>query len=180
MNDAASLDTWTPKFQEWLEFAGPLLAKGKAQEAFAKYPWYTTTGDPYARLDKPAKEARVAIVTTGGYSIEGDQEPFAKIPNFDGKTPEIRDIPLDVDRSKLRIDHVGYDHRFAEEDINVNLPLDRLSELVDKGELGALADETPVLMGLQPNVGPLIRETIPELVSRFQAEAVDLALLVPS
>jgi D-proline reductase (dithiol) PrdB len=94
--------------------------------------------------------------------------------------PEIRWIPLDVDRSKLRIDHVGYDHRFAEEDINVNLPFDRLSELVEQGEIGSIARETPVLMGLQPNVAPLIRDTIPELVARFQADSVEAALLVPS
>ena len=120
------------------------------------------------------------MVTTGGYSIEGPQDPFNPGPSFGDSPVGVRVIPLDVDRSKLRIDHFGYDHRFAEEDINVNLPLDRLSELVDKGELGALMGDSSVLMGLIPNVGPLIRETIPELVSRFEAEAVDLALLVPS
>ncbi len=29
----------------------------------------------------------------------------------------------------------AYDHRFAEEDINVNLPFDRLAELVEAGEI---------------------------------------------
>ena len=37
-----------------------------------------------------------------------------------------------------------------------------------------------LLMGLVPNVAPLIRETIPALVQRFRDDAVDAVLLVPS
>jgi len=36
------------------------------------------------------------------------------------------------------------------------------------------------LMGLQPNVTPIIENTIPEIVSAFKADEVDLALLIPS
>ncbi len=189
MSDAAALDSWLPRFEEWREFALPLIAEGKTKEAFGKYPWFSRTSEgsstskgaePFARLDKPASQARFGLVTTGGYSIEGEQEPMKPIPNFDGRTPQMRTIPLDVDRSKLRIHHPGYDHRFAEEDINVNLPFDRLTELVEAGEIGSVSPDTPVLMGLVPNVAPLIRETIPALVQRFRDDAVDAVLLVPS
>ena len=180
MSDEASIEAWLPRFEEWKRFALPLLQKGKAKDAFAKYPWFTTSGEPFTRLGKPASEARFGLVTTGGYSIEGAQDPVIGLPRFGDETPEIRTIPLDVDQSKLRIDHMGYDHRFAEEDVNVNLPLDRLSELAASGEIGGVAPETPVLMGLQPNVAPLIRETIPALVERFQADEVEAVLLVPS
>ena len=180
MSEEARLEAWQPKFKEWVEFALPLLGKGKAKDAFAKYPWFSTEGDPFVRLAKPAAEARFGLVTTGGYSIEGVQEPVKGLPSFDDSTPAIRDIPLDVDPTQLRIDHMGYDHRFAKEDINVNLPLDRLQELVKNGEIGSLQNQVPVLMGLQPNVAPLLRETIPELVARFKSDGVEAALLVPS
>ncbi len=183
MTDQAALDRWVSRFDAWKEEAVPQIMKGKAKEAFASYPWFSAPeeeGDPFTRLDKPARQARFGLVTTGGYSIEGEQPAFVPMPNFDDKTPEIRMIPFDVDRSKLRIDHPGYDHRFAEEDINVNLPFDRLTELVQSGEIGSMSTDTPVLMGLQPNVVPLIRETIPTLVTRFQADGVEAALLVPS
>ncbi|MCP4005279.1 MAG: hypothetical protein GY725_13895 [bacterium] len=75
----------------------------------------------------------------------------------------MRAIPIDVDHSKLRIDHVAYDHRFAEEDINVNLPLDRLAELEKAGEFGSLARNTYVTMGLQPNTEPLLGQLIRKL-----------------
>ncbi|MCZ6664391.1 MAG: glycine/sarcosine/betaine reductase selenoprotein B family protein [Gammaproteobacteria bacterium] len=180
MTDEAGLEAWQSKFEEWVEFAKPLMPQGKAKEAFARYPWYATEDDPFARLQKPASETRFGLVTTGGYSIEGEQEPMRGYPTFGDETPQIRRIPMDVDRSKLKINHPGYDHKYAEEDINVNLPFDRLNELVNDGTIGSLSSETLVLMGLQPNVAPLIRETIPQIAAAFQADNVEAALLVPS
>lgn len=180
MSDAATLDAWVPKFEAWKAFAIPLFGEGKPKEAFSKYPWFTTEGEPFARLAKPAKESRFALITTGGYSIEGVHEPFTGLPDFGDAAPQLHTIPLDVDRSKLGINHHGYDHRFAKQDINVNLPLDRLRELEAAGEIGAIAHDTEVLMGLVPNVAPLIKETIPALVEKFRGGAVDAALLVPS
>ena len=51
---------------------------------------------------------------------------------------------------------------------------------MDNGELGSVAEETVVLMGLVPNVEPLINETIPRIVERFRSDSVEAALLVPS
>ncbi|MBW2293744.1 MAG: hypothetical protein JRG94_15740 [Deltaproteobacteria bacterium] len=180
MSDVRSLESWSPKFATWVETAVPLLQEGNPKKAFASYPWFTTEGASFTRLDKPAKEARFALITTGGYSIEGPQDPFSPIPSFDDSRAEIRTIPLDVDRSKLRIDHAGYDHRFAKEDVNVNLPLDRLGELAEAGEIGSIAEQTHVVMGLQPNVGPLLNQLIPELVETLSADDIEAVLLVPS
>ncbi len=158
----------------------PRLAEGKAKEAFSKYPWFTTEGEPFARLAKPAKESRFALITTGGYSIEGVHEPFTGMPDFGDAAPLVHTVPLDVDRSKLGIKHMGYDHRFAKEDINVNLPLDRLSELEKAGEIGAISSDTEGVMGLIPNVVPLVEQTIPALVEKLRSDSVEAALLVPS
>ena len=180
MSDAASLADWQAKFSQWVDFAKPLLPQGKAKEAFAEYPWFTTSDDPFAKLDKPVSEARFGLVTTGGYSIEGVHEPFTGLPNFGDDVPEFHVIGLDVDPSQLRIDHVGYDHRFAKEDHNVNLPVDRLAEMVNDGEIGSVAPDSIVLMGLIPNVVPLIETTIPRIVEKFRSDSVEAALLVPS
>lgn len=180
MSDAASLADWQGGFEEWVEFAKPMFPQGKAKEAFAKYPWFTTEGEPFERLAKPVSETRFGLLTTGGYSIEGEQEPMRGYPTFGDEVPQIRPIPLDVERSKLKINHPGYDHRFAKEDVNANLPFDRLSEMVADGTIGSLSETTLVLMGLQPNVAPLINETIPTIIETFKADGVEAALLVPS
>jgi D-proline reductase (dithiol) PrdB len=180
MGDAANLETWAPSFEQWKTEALPRIAEGKTREAFGSYPWFQTEGDPFARLAKPVSETRFGLITTGGYSISGEQEPMKPVPNFGGDTPQLREIPIDVDRSKLEINHPGYDHRFAEEDINVNLPLDRLRELAEAGEIGSIAATTHVLMGLVVDVAPLLRETVPMLVEKLRAEDVEAVLLVPS
>ena len=178
--DAPSLKDWKIKYEEWTGIAVPLFKEGKAKEAMAQYPWFTTQGEPFTKLNKPLSEARVGLVTTGGYSIEGEQEPMRAYPTFGDEVPQVRRIPVDVDRSRLRIDHPGYDHKYAEEDMNANLPFDRLNELVEEGVIGSLSSETVMLMGLQPNVEPLIEQAIPEIVGAFQRDEVDLVLLVPS
>ena len=180
MSDVAGTEGWIPKFDSWKEFALPLLKQGKPKEAMAKYPWFTTQGDPFARLGKPVSETRFGLVTTGGYSIEGVHKPFTGQPDFSGAAPEVHVVPLDADRTKFRIDHKGYDHRFAEEDYNVNLPLDRLQELAEAGEIGSVSQDTLALMGLVMDVVPLIKVTIPQIAERFRSDGVEAALLVPS
>lgn len=180
MSDESYLADWQPTYETWKENALPMLMQGKGKEAFETYPWFKPRSAPFVRPAKPLSEARVGLVTTGGYSIEGEQEPFDLSRPLRDMAPELRAIPLGVDRSKLRIDHMGYDHRFAKEDLNVNLPLDRLAELAEEGKLGSVAPTTHVLMGMQPNVAPLVLETIPHLAERLRSEDVDVALLVPS
>jgi hypothetical protein len=180
MVDAASLETWKESYTGWREKALVMFREGKTKEAFGSYPWFQTEGDPFVRLGKPSADTRFGLVTTGGYSITGEQEPMLAMPNLGGATPEIREIPIDVDQTRLEINHPGYDHRFAKEDVNVNLPLDRLRELAARGEIGSVAPMTQVLMGLVVDVAPLIQETIPELVSRLRAAEVEAVLLVPS
>jgi len=180
MSDSVTLSTWEPKFEAWKQECMPLLAEGKAKEAFSKYPWYPTQGDPFVRLAKPASQTRFGLVTTGGYSVEGEHEPFSGLPDFSATAPDYHVIGLDADPSKFRIDHFGYDHRFAKEDHNANLPFDRLKEMVADGELGSIANDSIVLMGLVPNVRPLVESTIPDLVDKFQSDGVEAALLVPS
>ena len=180
MSDLDSTEGWKKNYEEWASFAKPMFKEGKAKEAFGKYPWFTTKGEPLTPLDRPASETRFGLLTTGGYSIEGEQEPMRGYPTFGDEVPQIREIPFDVDRSKLVINHPGYDHRFAKEDNNANLPFDRLTEMVADGALGSLAQDSLVLMGLQPNVEPLIRETIPAIIEKFRADDVRAVLLVPS
>lgn len=180
MSDASKLDAWAPDYQAWRTEAIAMMKDGKTAEAFGTYPWYTTEGDPFARLAKPASETRFGLITTGGYSIEGEQDPMRPIPNLGGDEPQVREIPIDVDQGKLVIHHPGYDHRFAKEDVNVNLPLDRLREMADAGEIGSVAPTTQVLMGLVVDVAPLLETTIPQLLERLRSEGAEAALLVPS
>ena len=169
MSDAKGLAAWKPRFEAWKEKALPLMAEGKAKDAFGIYPWYATEGDPFAKLAKPARETRFGLVTTGGYSIEGVHEPFTGLPEFSDAAPAIHAVPLDVDASKLTIHHVGYDHRFAKEDPNANLPVDRLKEMAGRrrARLGGRRD--PRADGPHPQRGAADRADPPGDRAAFSA-----------
>ncbi|MEE9256752.1 MAG: glycine/sarcosine/betaine reductase selenoprotein B family protein [bacterium] len=136
-------------------------------------------GDPWADLDKPLAECRVAIVTTAGVHLK-DQPPFdMKNPNGD---PTFREIPDDAPRDQLTITHNYYDHRSADRDINVVFPLDRLSDLAAEGRIAGRAAAHLGFMGHidGPLVERLINETAPEAARRLIAAGADCVVLTPA
>ena len=65
-------------------------------------------------------------------------------------------------------------------DVNISYPIDRLRELVTRGELGALAPNGYSFMGAQRDLTRIANETGPEVAARLRAEGVDVALLTPT
>lgn len=142
------------------------------------YPWRTIDPVPRATLRRPLREARVALVTTGGLVPAGQ-------PDFDesvkGGDFSYRVIPGDVDVQSLGESHrsESFDHRGVERDRNLAFPLDRLRELAAAGEIGEIAPRHLSYMGSLTAPGRLVRFTAPEGVSLLVEDRVDVALLVP-
>ena len=65
-------------------------------------------------------------------------------------------------------------------DINISFPIDRLRELVARGELGGLAPSCYSFMGAQRETARIESETGPEVGRRLAAEGVDVALITPT
>jgi len=135
--------------------------------------------DPWALLPKPLARCRIALVTTGGVHLRS-QPPF-DMRNPDGD-PTFREIPAGTPRGNLVITHDYYDHRDADRDLNVILPLDRLEELAREGRV---AGPAPLHLGFMGHVdGPLverlIRETAPAAARRLAEAGADAVLLAPA
>lgn len=134
---------------------------------------------PWSEPRKPLHEAVVALVTTGGVHLT-TQEPF-DMTDPDGD-PTFREVPVDALRSSLAITHDYYDHRDAERDVNLVLPLDRLGEMVAAGVLGGLHGVAYSFMGHigGPHLETLQKESAPEVARKLADAKVDYALLVPA
>jgi D-proline reductase (dithiol) PrdB len=65
-------------------------------------------------------------------------------------------------------------------DLNITFPVDRLGELVARGELGGLPPNHYSFMGAQREVTRIERETGPEVGRRLRAEGVELVLITPT
>ena len=126
---------------------------------------------PWSRFTKPLDQSKVALVTTGGVFVEG-QEPFRERGD-----DTFREIARETSGDRFRIWHPEYDTGPASEDMNCIFPLDRFKELEAEGIIGRLAQQNYSFMGLIPDPTHLIEETAPEAGRRLVDAGVDAAFL---
>ena len=122
--------------------------------------------------------SRLAVISTGGFYIEGEQEPFDE-PDMLGRY-DIRLLPVSSQASGFSISHTHYDHAAANEDRQVLLPIEHLNEMVAAGEIGELAPNIISFMGYQPDVTRVIDETIPSVLNAVQQMGANAAILIPA
>ncbi len=143
------------------------------------YQWKRIDPVPWAEPRKSLAESRVGLVVHA-CMVMPNQPPFnAEQP---GNDPSIRIVPSDVDPRVLVNTYPGqgFDHAGLQADPNLLIPLDRLREMVGRGEIGELAPRTVSLCGHVTKPKVLIEETAPEIARMFVEGGVDVALLVPA
>lgn len=132
-------------------------------------------GIPWAVVGKPLNKSRVALVTTGGIYVEGQDTYDLDKQGGDYSFREIsRDAPVD----QLRVKHRGYDTSGPEADMNCVFPLQRLLEMESEGKIGELAPTAYSFMGLiNANTNALMEETAPEVARRLKQAGVDAVFI---
>jgi D-proline reductase (dithiol) PrdB len=137
---------------------------------------------PWTPVAKPLAEARVALLSTSGLSMQGDP-PFDM--DFERKHPTRGDaswraLRADATGDTIEANHLHIDTSYVRRDINVALPLDRLRELVAEGVVGSMAETHYSTMGYQGNdTSEQEQVSAPAIAARMKSEEVDLALLAP-
>jgi hypothetical protein len=166
--EACSVAALADLLEEWEEKGVTLAGERARTPEVGPTPW--------SLLRVPVRQAKFALVTTGGFYVEG-QEPY----QTDG--PEglgdwsFRPIPRDTPRERIRVTHAHYDLSGPRKDINCVFPLDRFVELEREGVIGRLADTNYSFMGYIQRPELLVSETAPEVARRLKAEGVDAAFL---
>lgn len=134
---------------------------------------------PWFKPRKPLREAVVALVTTGGVHLAAEQPFDMTDPNGD---PSFREVQVDTPRELLTITHDYYDHRDADRDLNLVLPIDRLKEMQEAGALGRLHSTAYSFMGHidGKHLETFQRESVPKVARMLAKAKVDYVLLVPA
>lgn len=152
-----------------------LLAKEKG--AYEGYPYVELPDpQPLRPLRVPLAQARVALVSSGGLSVPG-QEPF-DAASLEGD-PRVGIIPGPGPLPVWRIDHGHYDPTAATQDYNTVFPIDPLRALVEAGGVGSLAPRHIAFHGFQADAAAVLGTIAPAIAAPLLADAVDAALLVP-
>jgi D-proline reductase (dithiol) PrdB len=142
------------------------------------YRWRSNELRAVAPIRRPLPEARIALVSSAGLVLAGD-EPFDM--RLRGGDPSYRIVPSEADPASLVDSHrsEAFDHAGMRDDPNLAFPLERMRELEAAGVIGSLAPRAVSVMGSITAPGRFVRETAPAIVELLRADRVDGALLVP-
>jgi hypothetical protein len=137
---------------------------------------------PFTPMRKPLAECTVALVSTAGvarhddvpFDCEGERrDPWWGDPTF-------RVIPLGTTEREVRLYHMHIDPRFGEADLDVVLPMRRLTELAGEGVVGRPAPRHYSIMGYILDPTELVAKTAPAMAQQMRRDGVDAAALVPA
>ena len=153
------------------------------RKSMLEWPCIEPENTPWTPMVKPLSECKVALVTTAGLHIRGDK-PFVQdkaMPRTGGDT-SYRVIPRGTAAKDIVQSHtsIAFDYAGIYRDINVTFPIDRLQELVDRGEIGSLSDNYYSYMGALIDVTGISEESGPEVAQRLKAEGAEVVLLTPT
>ncbi|GLB81415.1 hypothetical protein SRL2020226_39480 [Mycobacterium kiyosense] len=124
-------------------------------------------------VHKPVPELTVGLLVSLGAHAPG-QEPLQRTNDL-----SYRLIPRTVPSDQIVFDHATPARFWADEDLNVAFPRDRMAELEAEGTIGALAPDAVSILGSITKWKQLATETAPRIRDEFRRQHVDLVLVVP-
>lgn len=163
-------------YDKWVEEGWAEFEAGNVLDVVKRYPLIVSEDVPWTPYTGKPSEQTLALVTSGGLYLKDRQAPF-NTTSIHGD-PSFREIPRSAQQDDFGIAHVHYDHSLAEQDINVIFPLARLIELEREKAIGRVA-QTHYSFSYVNDVVTLLTESVPQLLQKLRAAAVDILLLVP-
>jgi D-proline reductase (dithiol) PrdB len=124
-------------------------------------------------LRKPVAQSTVGMFVSCGAQLTEDP------PLGETEDTSFRLLHRDTPLSKLVISHKTAVRKWAEEDLNVAYPLDRMRELEAEGAIGRLAHTAVSMVGSIQRFTELLEKTVPAIKRIYDSQGVDLVLLFP-
>lgn len=156
------LDQWEEK--------GMAIVAGRAQSPIE------LDATPWTPLRVPIREARLALVTTGGFHLK-TQEPYETDGPENLGDWSFRAIPRTATADEMDVAHIHYDLSGPREDRNCVFPIDRAAEMHAEGLIGSLNDTYYSFMGFIQKPDLLASETAPEVARLLKNDGVDVAVI---
>ncbi|MGH9970721.1 MAG: glycine/sarcosine/betaine reductase selenoprotein B family protein [Pyrinomonadaceae bacterium] len=168
------IDQWRKQYADWQREQRGACTNGEVGES---YPFVKNRRAPFTPARRALPMLNLALISSAGIYIDGTN-PF-DVHAAEGDLT-FREIPSEVTAADLCIAARGYDPAAAQQDINAQLPLERLEEFEANGIIGQLNPVFWSFCGFIPNAARLVDEMLPELVERVKRYEVQAALLIPA
>ena len=137
---------------------------------------------PWTPLSRPLQECTVALISTGAVALNTD-EPFdqeGERQNPWWGDPSYRILPATATEKDVTVYHLHINAQFAAQDLNCLMPIQRLNELAESGEIGRVAPHHYSIMGYILRPRTLLETTTPAIIRHLHEDAVDMVVLIPA
>jgi D-proline reductase (dithiol) PrdB len=128
---------------------------------------------PMVAVNKPVSELTIGLLVSLGAHAPG-QEPLQRTNDL-----SYRVIPRSVPSEQISFSHATPARLWADKDLNVAFPRDRLAELEAEGTIGALASDAVSILGSISKWDALATNVADRIRDEFTRQNVDLVLVVP-
>jgi D-proline reductase (dithiol) PrdB len=152
-------------------------SKWRENEDLKDYPFVRNETAPFTTLKRALPMMNLALISSAGAYIDGTT---AFDTAADDGDITFREIPIEVEAGDLKYAARGYDPAAVLEDMNAQIPVQRLLEYQANGVIGQLNPIWFSFCGHLPNAQKMADEMIPEFVTRVKRYEVQAALIIPA
>lgn len=149
----------------------------RANEELNNYPFVENVYAPFTPMRRALPMLNLALISSAGAYIDGTA-PF-DMQARDGDT-SFREIPIEVGAEDLLYAARGYDATAVRQDMNAQIPVERLQEYEANAVIGKLNNVWWSLNGYIPNARLAAENLAPQIADRLARYEVQAALLIPA
>lgn len=173
MDIIEEIEDWRRRFDNWKQSAGA----NQTDDEGPDYPYVRNRRAPFRPARRALPMLNLALISSAGAYIDG-------APSFDTDAAtgdlSFREIPIEVESGDLRYAARGYDPAAVQQDMNTEVPIERLLEFEKNGIIGQLNPVFWSFCGFIPDAARLAEELAPNLIERIHRYEVQAALLIPA
>lgn len=158
------------------EFSGR-YRKWRANENLTNYPFITNTHAPFTPARRALPMLNLALISSAGAYIDGTTPFDTEARDGDAS---FREIPREVAAEDLLYAARGYDATAIREDMNAQIPVNRLLEYEENNVIGQLNNVWWSVCGHIPNARLAAEELAPKITERVARYEAQAALLIPA
>lgn len=168
MDIIEDIDEWRRRYEGW---------RPANDGDLSDYPFVRNRRAPFTPARRALPMLNLALISSAGVYIDGT--PAFDVSSSVGDS-SFREIPIEVEAHDLRVAARGYDPAAVQEDINAQVPIERLLEFEQNGIIGQLNPVFWSFCGFIPDAGKIVDDLAPKLVERMRRYEVQAALLIPA
>ena len=164
------IDGWRRRYADWKQGR----ESSRTDDVGDDYPFVRNRRAPFLPARRALPMLNLALISSAGAYIDGT-------PGFvDDADVSFKEIPIDVENEDLRYTGRGYDPAAVQQDMNSEIPIERLLEFENNGIIGQLNPVFWSFSGFIPDAARIVDELVPSLLERINRYEVQAALLVPA